>query len=94
MQAHDPLWRMPLWAGYDGWLDSSIADVSHISSSPMGGSITAALFLARFVEVCTDWVHFDTYAWNAKSRIGRPVGGEAQAIRAVYDYLEDRFGGR
>jgi leucyl aminopeptidase len=94
MHAHDPLWRMPLWAGYDGWLDSSIADVSHISSSPMGGSITAALFLARFVEACPDWVHFDTYAWNAKSRIGRPVGGEAQAIRAVYDYLEDRFGGR
>jgi leucyl aminopeptidase len=92
--AHDPLWRMPLWAGYDGWLDSSIADVSHISSSPMGGSITAALFLARFVEACPDWVHFDTYAWNAKSRPGRPVGGEAQAIRAVYDYLEDRFGGR
>jgi leucyl aminopeptidase len=60
----------------------------------MGGSITAALFLARFVEACPDWVHFDTYAWNAKSRIGRPVGGEAQAIRAVYDYLEDRFGGR
>ena len=91
---HDPLWRMPLWAGYDGWLDSSIADISHISSSPMGGSITAALFLARFVEACPDWVHFDTYAWNAKSRAGRPVGGEAQAIRAVYDYLEDRFGGQ
>ena len=60
--AHDPLWRMPLWPGYDGWLDSPIADVSHISSSPMGGSITAALFLARFVEQCQDWVHFDTYA--------------------------------
>jgi leucyl aminopeptidase len=90
--AHDPLWRMPLWAGYDGWLDSSIADVSHISSSPMGGSITAALFLARFVDKCQNWVHFDTYAWNVKPRAGRPVGGEAQAIRAVYDYLERRFG--
>jgi leucyl aminopeptidase len=52
------------------------------------------LFLARFVESCPDWVHFDTYAWNAKARAGRPVGGEAQAIRAVYDYLESRFGGR
>jgi leucyl aminopeptidase len=89
---HDPLWRMPLWPGYDGWLDSSIADVSHISASPMGGSITAALFLSRFVEACPDWVHFDTYAWNLKPRAGRPVGGEAQAIRAVYDYLETRFG--
>ncbi|MCH1569022.1 MAG: leucyl aminopeptidase family protein [Alphaproteobacteria bacterium] len=92
--AHDPLWRMPLWPGYDGWLDSPIADVSHISSSPMGGSITAALFLARFVEQCQDWVHFDTYAWNLKPRAGRPVGGEAQAVRAVYDYLEKRFGGQ
>jgi len=91
--AHDPLWRMPLWAGYDGWLDSSIADVSHISSSPMGGSITAALFLARFVDNCPNWVHFDTYAWNLKARAGRPVGGEAQAIRAVYQYLEARFAG-
>jgi len=90
-EALDPLWRMPLWAGYDGWLDSSIADVSHISSSPMGGSITAALFLSRFVEQCEDWVHFDTYAWNLKPRAGRPVGGEAQAIRAVYHYLEARF---
>ena len=88
---HDPLWRMPLWAGYDGWLNSSIADVSHISASPMGGSITAALFLARFVDNCADWVHFDTYAWNLKARAGRPVGGEAQAIRAVYHYLEARF---
>ncbi|HAT08317.1 MAG TPA: leucyl aminopeptidase, partial [Rhodobiaceae bacterium] len=91
--AHDPLWRMPLWPGYDDWLDSSIADVSHISSSPMGGSITAALFLARFVDNCHDWVHFDTYAWNLKPRAGRPVGGEAQAIRAVYHYLEARFAG-
>ena len=59
----------------------------------MGGSITAALFLARFVDNCPDWVHFDTYAWNLKARAGRPVGGEAQAIRAVYHYLEARFVG-
>ena len=89
---HDPMWRMPLWAGYDGWLDSQIADVSHISSSPQGGSITAALFLSRFVEQCADWMHIDVYAWNLKSRAGRPVGGEAQALFAVYHYLEQRFG--
>lgn len=88
---HDPMWRMPLWAGYSGWLDSQIADVSHISSSPMGGSITAALFLARFVENCADWMHCDVYAWNMKARAGRPVGGEAQALRAVYSHIEQRF---
>ena len=89
---HDPMWRMPLWAGYDGWLDSQIADVSHISASPMGGSITAALFLARFVENCTDWMHCDVYAWNMKARAGRPVGGEAQALRAVLHHIGHRFG--
>ena len=89
---HDPMWRMPLWAGYDGWLDSQTADISHISSSPMGGSITAALFLARFVENCTDWMHCDVYAWNMKARAGRPIGGEAQALRAVYAHIEQRFG--
>jgi leucyl aminopeptidase len=91
-QAHDPMWRMPLWAGYQGWLDSPIADVSHISSSAQAGSITAALFLSRFVETCTDWMHCDVYAWNLKARAGRPVGGEAQALRAVYQYLETRYG--
>lgn len=90
---YDPMWQMPLWAGYDGWLDSQIADVSHISAAPMAGSITAALFLGRFVENTDDWVHCDVYAWNAKARAGRPVGGEAQALRAVYHYLEQRFGG-
>ena len=89
---HDPMWRMPLWAGYDGWLDSQIADVSHISASPMGGSITAALFLARFVENCADWMHCDVYAWRMKARAGRPVGGEAQALRAVLHHIEQRFG--
>ncbi len=89
---HDPMWRMPLWAGYDGWLDSQIADISHISAGPQAGSITAALFLARFVEQCENWMHCDVYAWNLKSRAGRPVGGEAQALRALYDYLETRYG--
>ena len=89
--AQDPMWRMPLCAGYDGWLDSQIGDVNHISSSPMGGSITAALFLNRFVERCETWMHCDVYAWSLRARAGRPVGGEAQALRAVYTYLEQRF---
>ena len=89
---HDPMWRMPLWPGYDGWLDSQIADVNHIGASPMGGSITAALFLARFVSSTPAWMHIDVYAWNAKSRPGRPVGGEAQSIRAVLQVLENRYG--
>ena len=89
---YDPMWRLPLWAGYDGWLDSQIADVSHISASPMAGSITAALFLGRFVEQCDSWMHIDVYAWRLKPAAGRPVGGEAQSIRALYTYIEQTYG--
>ena len=89
---YDPLWRLPLWPGYDNWLDSTIADVNHISSSPMAGSITAALFLSRFVESTVSWVHFDVYAWNMKAMPGRPIGGEAQALRGVLRMLETRYG--
>jgi len=88
---YDPLWQMPLWHGYDGWLSSSIADVNHISSSPMAGSITAALFLARFVPDDISWAHFDIYGWNVKARAGRPIGGEANALRAAYAMIEERY---
>ncbi|MFZ3032990.1 MAG: leucyl aminopeptidase family protein [Parvibaculum sp.] len=88
----DPLWRMPLWKPYDSWLSSKIADVNHISDGPFAGSITAALFLGRFIERSKAWVHFDIYGWMPKPRPGRPVGGEAQAIRALYCLLKNRFG--
>ncbi|MGV8995690.1 MAG: leucyl aminopeptidase family protein [Parvibaculaceae bacterium] len=88
----DPLWRMPLWKPYDSWLDSKIADVNHVSDGPFAGSITAALFLARFIEKSKAWVHFDVYGWAPKPRPGRPVGGEAQAIRALYHILKRRYG--
>lgn len=86
-QVGDPLWRMPLWAPYDESLTSPIADVCNISDSPMGGSITAGLYLQRFVESDTKWVHVDLFSWNPKPRPGRPKGGEAQAIRAAYSAI-------
>lgn len=88
----DPLWRMPLWSGYAGELDSQIADLGNIAGSSYGGSITAALFLQRFVENAGAWVHFDTFAWNLKTRPGRPKGGEAQGMRAAFHLLEERYG--
>ena len=90
--AHDPLWRMPLWAPYDSWLDSKIADVNHISDGPFAGCITAALFLNRFVTETSSYAHFDIYGWNAKPRPGRPVGGDIQAVRALYRLLCNRYG--
>ena len=88
---HDPLWPMPLWAGYEDELASKIADLNNVASSTFAGAIFGALFLKRFVSE-SPWVHIDLYAWNSKDRPGRAVGGEAQALRGVYRYLVERFG--
>jgi leucyl aminopeptidase len=88
---HDPLWPMPLWAGYEDELASKIADLNNVASSPFAGSIFGALFLKRFVTDST-WLHIDLYAWNSKDRPGRMVGAEAQALRGVYRYLVARYG--
>jgi leucyl aminopeptidase len=88
---HDPLWPMPLWAGYDDELASKIADLNNVASSTFAGAIFGALFLKRFVTESA-WVHIDLYAWNSKDRPGRSVGAEAQAVRGVYRYLVERFG--
>ena len=85
--AHDPLWRLPLWPGYDPWLASAVADMGNVSSKPMAGAITAALFLQRFVAPGTSWAHLDTYAWNDAARPGRPEGGEALGLRALFSHL-------
>lgn len=86
----DPLWRMPLWDGYDSYLEGEISDLVNSDGSGFAGSITAALFLRNFVDTI-NWVHFDIFAWNPKPRPGRPKGGEIQATRAVYQMLKDRF---
>jgi len=90
----DPVWRLPLWDAYDTFLESQIADLNNISSSPFAGSITAALFLRRFVESTKAWAHFDIFAWTPKAKPGRPEGGEIQAARLLYDLIEKRFAGQ
>jgi leucyl aminopeptidase len=91
-EVHDPIWRMPLWKPYDGWLSSKIADLNHVSSNAFAGSIMAALFLRRFVAAATTFAHFDIFAWNPTARPIGPEGGEAQAIRALFRYLSKRYG--
>jgi leucyl aminopeptidase len=89
----DPLWRLPLWPGYDEALDGDIADLKNDPDGwAQAGSVTAGLFLKRFAPTTGGWVHLDIFAWNPKSRPGYPVGGEAQAIRALYAMLKTRFG--
>jgi leucyl aminopeptidase len=89
---NDPLWRMPLWHPYDQLLDSKVADVNNVSSLSFAGSITAALFLRRFLSQAKAWLHCDIYAWNQTARPGRPEGGECQAARAIYALLVSRYG--
>ena len=91
LRVHDPVWRLPLWDAYDSLLDSKTADLNNVSNGPFAGSITAALFLRRFVEGAQIWAHFDVYGWNPSTKPGRPEGGEAQAARLLYDCLERRY---
>jgi leucyl aminopeptidase len=88
----DPCWRMPIWRPYQSMLESKIADTNNVASGNFAGAITAALFLARFVEQARSWAHFDLFAWNPATKPGRPEGGEAQTIRALYALLTARFG--
>ncbi|PJK15128.1 leucyl aminopeptidase [Lysobacteraceae bacterium NML07-0707] len=88
----DPLWRMPLWQPYLRYLKSGIADLANASNSSMAGSVTAALYLQRFVPDELPWAHLDVYSWNDTDRPGRPAGGEAQGLRACFQMLEKRFG--
>ena len=87
----DPVWRLPLWEPYETMLRSKVADVNHISGGSFAGSITAALFLRRFVEKARSHVHFDIYGWNPTAKPGRPEGGEPQAARLVYALLCERY---
>ncbi|GEO41374.1 leucyl aminopeptidase [Skermanella aerolata] len=87
----DPMWRLPLHQPYAKLLDSKVADLNNVGSGPFAGAILAALFLERFVEKTTPWAHLDVMAWNPSSKPGRPEGGEALGMRAVYSYLESRY---
>ena len=87
----DPVWRMPLWSGYETAIDSDVADLTNDSDAwAQAGSVTAALFLRRFAPAGS-WVHFDIFAWNPRNRPGWPKGAEAQAIRALYALLKARL---
>lgn len=90
-EVEDPLWRMPLWRPYDRKLSSKIADLNNVTPDGFAGSVTATLFLKRFVEKAGAWAHFDIFAWNPADRPHSPAGGEAQAIRALERVISRRF---
>jgi leucyl aminopeptidase len=90
-EVEDPLWRMPLWDPYDEMLKSDIADLANAANSPMAGCITAAMFLKRFVPEGAAWAHLDTYAWRDHAKPGRPKGGDALGLRAMFALLKGRY---
>lgn len=92
-QVADPLWRMPFWAPYYARLKARTGDVNHISDGPFAGSVTAALFLKRFVENAERYLHFDIYGWVPRAKPAFPEGGEPQGARALFEVLKARYGG-
>lgn len=90
---HDPLWQLPLWPGYRKMIDGKTADLTNSAESGYAGAITAALFLQEFAGKGIPWVHLDMMAWNTSNRPGRPEGGEAMGMRALFALIESKFGG-
>lgn len=91
LAAHDPLWRLPLWDGYDDLLKSGIADMVNAPDGGFAGAITAALFLRRFVPAGIAWAHLDVFAWRPSAKPGRPKGGDAYGLRAAFAVLRQRY---
>jgi leucyl aminopeptidase len=87
-EVDDPLWRLPLWDAYDENLKSDVADIANAANNAMAGAIYAALFLRRFVPTEIPWAHLDTWAWRDPGKPGRPKGGDALGLRAVFGALE------
>jgi leucyl aminopeptidase len=90
-EVYDPLWPMPLYQPYKKHIQPDIADLSNTSSVPLGGCITAALFLQEFVDKDIPWVHIDTFGWS-NGRVGHPKGGDALGMSAMFNFINKRFG--
>jgi leucyl aminopeptidase len=90
-QMEDHVWRLPLHKPYEKMLETAIADLNSAPGSPYAGAITAALFLQNFIGGVKRWAHLDFMAWNGSSKPGRPEGGEAMTVRAVYRLIEESY---
>ena len=88
----DPLWRLPIWRPYRKLIDGKCADLNNVAPGPFAGSIIGALYLAEFVSASTCWAHLDIMAANTTTKPGRPEGGEATGMRALYEYIRRRYG--
>ena len=92
----DEMWRLPLPEAYAEWLKSDVADTNNAHSNGYAGASVAGLFLDKFVGKREngepiDWAHLDTFAWRPSAKPGRPKGGAALGLRAVFHMLEARY---
>lgn len=86
-KVRDPVWQLPFWDPYEAMIEPGIADLDNAPTGGMAGSITAALFLRRFVTDTPRYLHFDVYGWQPKAAPARPKGGVGQGARAVLEAL-------
>ncbi|MDZ4095478.1 MAG: leucyl aminopeptidase family protein [Paracoccaceae bacterium] len=89
--AADPVWRLPFWDPYEPMIEPGIADLDNAPSGGFAGSITAALFLRRFVD-CPRYMHFDIYGHTPADAPARPKGGVGQGARAILAALPQMLG--
>ncbi|AHG47684.1 cytochrome C oxidase subunit II [Rhizobium leguminosarum bv. trifolii CB782] len=89
LETDDPIWRLPLYSGYEKDIRAKFADLTNAPAGGMAGAITAALFLKRFVGKAKSWAHFDIYGWAQSERPHSPGGGEAQTIRALFHHIRE-----
>jgi leucyl aminopeptidase len=88
----EPLWRMPLPPAYEKLIDTAAADMKNIGGR-YGGSITAALFLQRFVDG-KPWAHLDiaSTAWKKPSSVPTvPEGASGYGVRLLNRLVKDRY---
>jgi len=97
-KCEDKMWRLPLLEELGKQIESKIADLRN-TGLPQGGAITAALYLQHFISSSKSkdavdklpWIHIDFMATNAAGKPGKPEGGEAQGMRALFNVIKDKI---
>ena len=87
----DPRWRCRSGAGTTTIIASKVADINNASSGGVRRRDHRGAVPQAIRGRARDWVHVDLFAWNPKDRPGRPVGAEAQAVRALHAMLVERY---
>jgi leucyl aminopeptidase len=88
----DPAWRLPLWKPYAKQIEGKLADLTNAPDAANAGAIHAALFLSRFAGQSRSFLHIDIAGWTEHAKPGRPIGAEANGMRAMFGAVERLYG--